>query len=176
MISRKFLLHSYRINMKKRIYVQWSLSLFMLCVLSCSEDVKPTPFTYTQVFTGQNSKTWSLDKVLLKKTGQDDQQITLSSCEKDDRYIFYANGERLFEVDNGRTSCDATEDKTLVSYTWSFANTNATLQMVVPHVFGNFIIPFIVTKATTSEMILAVFADEKNTISYVLYFKSVNEN
>src|SRR4051812_22917334 len=119
MISRRFPSHSYPINMKKRISVQWVLSLFMLGALSCSEEVKPTPFTYTHVFTGQNSKTWSLDKVLLKKTGQDDQQITLSSCEKDDRYIFYANGERLFEVDNGRTSCDATEEQTLVSYTWS---------------------------------------------------------
>jgi hypothetical protein len=150
--------------------------MFILGVTACTEEVKPTPFTYTQVFTGESSKTWALDKVLLRKVGQDDQTVGLSSCEKDDRYIFYANEERLFEVDNGRFTCDDTEEQTLVSYTWAFTNTNATLQMVVPHVFGDYFIPFIVTKATSNEMVLEIFADEKNTISYVLYFKSVKEN
>jgi hypothetical protein len=162
--------------MKTRIYTYLVLSTVILGTLSCSEEVKPTPLTYTKVFTGQTSKTWSIDKVLVRKIGQDDQPVTLSTCERDDRYIFYANDERLFEVDNGRLSCDATEKQTLVSYTWSFSNSNASLQMVVPHFFGNYIIPFIVTKATSSDMVLEVFADEKNTISYVFYFKLVNEN
>lgn len=146
--------------------------------MSCSEETSPTPYTYTQLFTGKTSKTWAIDHVIQRKDGADDQTFTLASCEKDDRYTFYANAERLYEVSNGSLKCpaDTPEPDMLVSYNWSFSNANANLTMVIPHFFGNYVIPFIVTKATASEMILEVFADEKNTISYVFYFKSVSEN
>jgi hypothetical protein len=163
--------------MKARIHTQTVVAgLFILIVLSCSESEAPTPFTYTQVFTGANSKTWTVDKVLIRKIGQDDQAVSLSSCEKDDRYTFYANDERLYEVDNGRIPCEEGENQNLVSYTWAFSNANASLTMVIPHFFENYVIPFVVKKASKSEMILEIFADDKNTISYVFYFKSVSEN
>jgi hypothetical protein len=149
---------------------------FLAGLLSCTEEVKPTPYTYTKVFTSENSKTWKITKVSLSVTGKADEDIALSTCEGDDRYIFYNNAERLYEVINGKTSCDADEPSTLVSYTWSFSNSGASLNIVIPHFFGNFIIPFIVRKATDKTMELEIFLNQENTISYVFYFESVEKN
>jgi hypothetical protein len=152
-----------------------STLVLLLAFANCTEQVKPTPYTYSKILTGEANKVWAIEKVLQRKTGTDDQTISLSNCEKDDRYTFYANDERLFEVTNGLLKC-ADENDMLVSYNWSLNNATATLTMVVPHVFGNFIIPFIVTKAEKNSMVLEVFADANNTISYVLYFKLIDEN
>ena len=148
--------------------------VFMLA--SCTEEIKPTPYTYTKVFTGENSKTWKLDRVLLRKTGKPDEDISMSTCERDDRYIFHNNAERLYEVTNGRFACDAEESEKLVEYVWSFTNSAASLNIVVPHFFGNFIIPFIVREANNKNMELELFLDEEATISYVFYFSVVEEN
>jgi hypothetical protein len=153
-------------------------SFFALVMLatSCSEDIKPVPFTFTKNFTGKSDKTWSVEKLVLRETGKKDQTLTLDACESDDLYKFYANDEKLFEVYNGNKKCDTDEDDLMLSYQWSYASANANLTMVAPHIFGNFLIPFIVKKVDSDEMQLEIFLNEESTISYLLYFKVVNEN
>ncbi len=159
-----------------------SLCASAIIISSCSEDIEPTPFTFSKNFTGNNDKTWRIEKLVLRVKDKKDQTLSLSSCESDDLYKFYANDEKLFEVYNGSTTCDTDgdgipdEDDLLVSYNWSYASANANLTMVVPHVFGYFVIPFIVKKVDSDEMQLEVFANDERTISYGLYFKLVNEN
>jgi hypothetical protein len=48
--------------------------------------------------------------------------------------------------------------------------------MVVPHVFGYYILPFIVKEASKNSMELEIFLDEEASVSYVLFFKVVDEN
>ena len=160
----------------RRLIFQVFIALFLWGTISCSEEVRPSPYTFTKVFTGTNSKTWAIDYVVLRETGKDDERITLESCERDDRYIFYANAERLYEVTNGRLTCDAEEEQTLVTYNWAFVNATSTLTIVVPHFFGNFIIPFIVKEVDKNEMVLELYLDEDNSISYVFYFEAIEEN
>jgi hypothetical protein len=152
--------------------------VIVLCsffAFSCSEEKEPTPYTYTQVFAGKTKKTWALDKVFVKKQGASDSQITLENCEKDDRYVFYANEEKKYEIYNGSTKCVADEDDLMVDHFWTFVNAGAAMTIAVPRIFGDFLIPFIVTEANESSMVLEVFANEENTISYELHFRAIDE-
>jgi hypothetical protein len=159
-----------------------SLCASVIIITSCSEEVEPSPFTFSKNFTGNNDKTWRIEKLVLTEKNKKDQTRVLSPCESDDLYKFYANDEKLFEVYNGSTTCDSDgdgipdEEDLLVSYSWSYASANANLTMVVPHIFGYFVIPFVVKKVDSDEMQLQVFVNEEGTISYLLYFKLVNEN
>lgn len=155
--------------------------ILLLSVLSCSEEIKPVPYTYTRVFTGEVSKTWDLGRLVIKETGRAEQEAGIDPCGGDDRYIFYANTERLFEVKNGRSACDPedsglVEDDLLVSYLWEYNSASATLSMVLPHIFGNFFVPFTVKEANKDSMVLELFLNEENTSSYVFYFNAVEEN
>jgi hypothetical protein len=162
--------------MRTRRFSIFAFSALVAIASSCSEDIKPTPFTFSKNFTGKSDKTWTVDKWVLRETGKKDQTLTLDACESDDLYKFYANDEKLFEVYNGNKKCATDEDDLMISYQWSYASANANLTMVAPHIFGNFVIPFIVKKVDGDEMQLEVFLNEKNTISYLIYFKVVNEN
>jgi hypothetical protein len=159
--------------MKKTVIILFYAALFGS---SCSEEVKPITYDYTTVFTGKNNKVWKVDKLVVREQGEDDVTQSLSSCEKDDEYIFHNNAERLFEVHNGNLECASGEGDVLVSYVWAFTNSSATLTMVLPHIFGNFLIPFIVKNATDDTMELEIYLDDEATISYVLFFKAVDEN
>src|SRR5436190_960615 len=150
------------------------LIFFLMLIIihsSCSEDPKPTPYVYSRVFTGKTSKTWTIDKVVLRQTGKSDIDQHLQPCGKDDRYIFYSSADKLYEVTNGPSQCNSDESATLISYVWSFNNASASLNIVLPHVFGNYIIPFTVLKAEGKDMQLQIYFDDKNTVSYVFYFK-----
>lgn len=146
---------------------------------SCSEEIKPKPFEASKVFSGENSKTWKLVGFVARKTGSEDFVYDLNSCVKDDRYTFYANDVKLFEVHNGNIACNGDDDDPLlVSYTWSFNNSNASLSMVVPHIFGYFFIPFtvVVVNEDEDEMELEIFINEEGTESYAMYFEVVDED
>lgn len=143
----------------------------------CTESVEPTPYVYSKVFTGNVSKTWKIDRLIFREKGQQDEILGLANCEKDDLYTFYANDEKLFEVDNGNIACPDDEGTDLlISYNWEFNQANASLSMVTPHIFGYFFIPFIVKDANDKDMELEIFLDEEATISYVLFFKLVDED
>ena len=153
--------------------------LFLVVIFignACTEGITPKPYTESQLISGKTSKTWKLDKLVTRVDGKTDSPESLATCEKDDRYIFYANSEKLFEVKNGLNKCDPDEDDELVSYTWAFNNATASLSMVVPHVFGYYYIPFTVKSVDSNDLELEVFINEEATVSYALYFSKVEEN
>jgi hypothetical protein len=156
---------------------KFTIMVFLFGIISCSEDIKPTVYNYSQIFTGKTKRTWVINQIVQRQTGKKDKSLSLNPCGMDDKYIFYSNDEKLYEVNNGTSVCNGDDaDPLLVSYTWSFNNANASLTIVMPHVFGNFLIPFTVLKATKDEMDLEVFFDQKNTVSYVFILKSSGEN
>jgi hypothetical protein len=153
----------------------FGLVLMSLVLLSCTESVEPKPYIYTEIFTGKSNKTWKLDRFIERKSGEADQQYGLDICQRDDLYVFYANEEKLFEVDNGNVICFDGDPDLLLSYTWEFNQANASLTMVLPNLFGYFIIPFTVKDVSKTDMELELFLNEEATISYVLFFKRVDE-
>jgi hypothetical protein len=165
----------------KRILVHGLLfAAASVLIGACTNDEpKPEAYTYTQNFTGATSKTWQVQKAVAKK-GTDVYDLGLQSCETDDLYVFYANPERLFEVHNGNNRCTFTdqpaEDDLLVSYSWGFTNSTATLNFVMPHIFGNAVVPAIVTRVSKAEMVVDVFANDEGTIYYEISFKAVSED
>ena len=72
----------------------------MMFSISCSEELNPTPYTYTKFFTGENNKTW---KVTLFEETFDGAVIDrfMPSCLTDDKFVFYANTDHLFETTSG---------------------------------------------------------------------------
>lgn len=154
----------------------FSLGLIMLLfTFSCSEEITPTPYTYTQIFSGKNSKTWIFKSIILWEEGKTDINYTLPNCIRDDRYIFYANEEKTFEVTNGPTKCSPDEPDTIISDTWSFINAGATLTITIPFL-ADFSLPYIVREIDQNDMLLEIFLDFEGTQSYRIAFEAIDEN
>lgn len=149
---------------------------FLLTAVACSEGPEVVPYTYTRFLTGDTHKVWAVSALFIREPDGDAERLILNSCERDDRYFFYNNAERLFEVTNGARTCAADEPATLVTYNWAFNNGNATLTMVLPHIFGNVLVPFIVKRANNTEMELEIYLNEEATISYIVLLEAVEEN
>ena len=163
--------------MKARLSPLW---LFALIAIGCTEENTPTPYTYSKVFSGENQKTWVVSELLITKIGEETQSYDLSTCERDDRYTFKADREKSFIVDNGSVKCAVEEGETpeedvYVEASWAFANSGATLTIPIPRIFGNFYIPFYVREITSNRMVLEIFADQENTISYQVIMTVVEE-
>jgi hypothetical protein len=130
---------------------------FMLC--SCTEQITPTPYSYTKVFTGENSKTWVVKFLEFTINGEVDDTFTLE-CDAKHLYTFYANGERSYKAVAGSDKCSA-DDADVITDSWSFNNASATLTIVLPF-FTDSSLPFIVR--------------EGNTTSYRIHFESTDED
>lgn len=141
-------------------------------VLSCSEELKPTPYTYTKLFTGENNKTWKV-KIFEETLDGVVTDRFLPSCLRDDRFTFYANAEHLYETTAGSQRCFDGEPS-LTSSSWSFANSSATLTMVLP-ILSDGTLPFFVKEADEEDMVVELFFDETNTGSYRIHFEAVDE-
>lgn len=151
--------------------------IFVSTIVSCSEDPVNQLAEYTRVFSGENSKTWKMTHFYARNTDGRQVEFGFAPCASDDRYTFHANSEKLFEVTNGAFSCEGDgTDPLLVSYTWAFNSANASLSMVLPHVFGYFFIPFTVKSVTEDEMELEIFVNEDGTESYALILESIDED
>jgi|GEM_PF-1056340 len=150
--------------------------LIIASSLSCSEEVEPKPYTYTQIFTGEESKTWKVTDVVITREGQDPRDYLQfwNSCERDDRYTFFNNVERKFQITNGVRACDEEEDL-LVDYNWSFVNSSALLNIPFPRVFGNFVIPFTVGSVTEDNLTLFIYLDNENQVSMEVKMEAINE-
>jgi len=152
-----------------------SITLFLTFAISCSEEIVPTPYTYTQVFSGKNSKTWIFKSIILWEEGKADINFTLSNCVKDDRYVFYANSEKTYEVTNGPSKCSPDEPDVIVSDAWSFINAGATLTITLPFL-AEFNLPYIVREIDKNDMLLEIFLDFEGTQSYRIAFEAIDEN
>ena len=144
----------------------------MMGIISCSEQIKPTPYLYTKVFTGEKSKTWKVKFLEQTLHGEINDTFTIA-CAADDQYTFYANAERTLEVNAGSNKCSSNE-ASLITDSWSFNNASATLQMLLPFlVDSNY--PYLVIEASKNKMVLEVFFDAANTESYRIHFESTHE-
>ena len=120
--------------------------LLILCVglwmtFSCSEELKPTPDSYTKIFTGENSKTWRIK--LFEETLRDTVVgRSLPTCLTDDTFTFYANAEHLYETRSGSRQCFE-DEAGLTTSGWSFSNSTATLTLLIPFLSDN-ALPFFV--------------------------------
>jgi len=142
--------------------------------LSCSEDVNPTPYNYTKVFTGENSKTWRITHFEQTLNGKVVNRFS-AECVGDDRYIFYANVDRKFEARNGSKKCYNPPEPSVIEDSWSFNNASATLNIVISFL-ADFSLPYIVREAEKEDMVLEIFLDQENTQSYRIHFDLVDED
>lgn len=148
--------------------------LIALCValaISCKEEVVPTPYTYTKVFTGENSKTWKLKYIDVTENGERTGRIT-DACFTDDRYTFYAGAEKLYTVASGTRKCG--DEETNTQSTWGFTNATATLSISIP-ILSSSILPFFVREIDDNDMQLEIFLDEEGIESYRIFFELTDE-
>jgi len=146
--------------------------LFALLISGCHESLEPTPYTFSQFFTGKISKTWALTFVEETEDGKVVDRFPVE-CAMDDEYIFYATTDRLFEVKSSTLKCFNDEPDTLTD-NWSFNNATATLTMILP-VLSSQRLPFIVRKVDDNDLTLEFFLDQEGTVSYRIYFKLTDE-
>ncbi len=155
--------------------ITYIIILFLVVLnFSCSEEVKPTPYTYTQIFTGKNSKTWKLK--FLEQTFNGDIVETFNiSCASDDQYTFYANAEHSYKAATGSKKCSDGEANTLLD-SWTFNNASATLTMLLPFFTTEGSLPFIVRGAKKNKMELEIFFNEEGSESYRIHFEATDED
>jgi hypothetical protein len=151
--------------------------LLILCVslcvaFSCSEELKPTPYSYTKVFTGENNKTWKIK--LFEETLRDTViGRSLPNCLADDTFVFFANAEHRYETTSGPRQCFE-DEAGLTESNWSFSNSTATLVVLIPFLSDD-ALPFYVREADDDDMIIEIFLDEENTQSYRIHFSAIDE-
>ncbi len=153
---------------------KFHITLIVLLVIgACSEDVLPTPYNYTKIFTGETSKTWKLK--FLEQTLNGDVEETFNvSCGSDDQYTFYSNAERAYKVTTGTKKCGS-DEADAIDDSWSFNNASATLTMILPF-FSDSSLPFIVREAKKNKLELEFFLDQENTSSYRIHLELSTEN
>lgn len=148
-------------------------SLLLLVLGSCTEEITPTPYEYTKVFTGENSKTWKLRFIEYTLDGAVEETFN-ETCTPDDRFTFYAGSERAYRTTTGSIKCYADESD-VIHDTWSFNNASATLTMIIPYLSESSL-PFIVREARKSKLELEIFFDEENSASYRIHFEATDED
>jgi len=146
--------------------------LLMMVALSCKEEVKPTPYTYTKIFTGENSRTWKVKYLEETLNGSVVARFT-DNCFTDDRYTLYANPERLYIADSGSRICD--DEEAGIASSWGFTNATATLSIAIPFLSSN-TLPFFVRDVDDNDMELEIFFDEAGTASYRIFLEMTDED
>ena len=99
---------------------------------------------------------------------------SLEACQLDDQFVFYANAEKKMEYTNGATKCRTTEAEILITDVWQLTSANATLEMVIPRLFGGFKLPFIVKTLTENTMVLEYYFGDVDA-SYRFKFTSTGK-
>jgi hypothetical protein len=147
------------------------MAVCVMLTISCKEEVVPTPYTYTKVFTGEVSKTWKLKYIEETLNGSMVQRF-VDACFTDDRYTFHANPEKLYVVTSGSRKCG--DEATTIPSTWGFTNATATLSIVIP-ILSSSTLPFFVREIDDNDMELEIFLNEEGTESYRIYFELTDE-
>ena len=146
----------------------------MLISGACSEQFEPKPFTYSQLLTGENVKTWRLAAFQYRQNGKAVDSFVLPSddCVFDDLYLFYANNEKRFEIDEGARVCTPGDPQTLLVDSWGLVNATATLEMVIPFLVP-VKLPYILQKLEDDEFEVEIYFNE-DTESYRFIFELVD--
>jgi hypothetical protein len=158
--------------MKKLIL--YFIALTPIMFSGCTEEVVPTPYTYTKFFTGENSKTWKIKILEETLDGKVIDRFSLS-CASDDRYTFFSETGHAFQAVTGNNRCSA-DEQGLIEDVWTFNNASATLTMVLPFFDVFSPLPFIVREVDKNGMVLEIFLDQENTNSYRIHLDVVDED
>ncbi len=154
----------------------WVIGILQLTgIASCSEELKPTPYVYTKVFTGEHSKTWKV-KFLEQTLNGDVIETFTVACASDDQYTFYANPEHAYQAKTGLNKCYTNPEPDVINYSWDFNNASATLSMLLPFFDPTSSLPFIVLEVKKDNMEVEIFLNEKNTKSYRIHFEATHED
>jgi hypothetical protein len=159
-------------NMKR--FLLYFLLAALVIVSGCTEEIIPTPYTYSKFFTGENSKTWKLKIIEETLDGKVIDRFPLA-CATDDRYTFFAATGHAYEALTGTNKCSSSE-LDVIENVWTFNNASATLTMLLPFFSTDGSLPFIVREVDKSGMKLEIFLDEANTNSYRIHFDVVSED
>jgi len=149
------------------------LLLLVSCSLSCSEELDPKPYTYTQIFTGENKKTWAIRFIEETLNGEVIDRFSIG-CAEDDLYTFINDFEHSFEIRTGNEKCYDPAEDAIIEDTWSYAIGSSTLTMIMPFFTPDVGLPFIVRHVEKNKMELEIFFDS-NTASYRIHFILVDE-
>lgn len=141
---------------------------------SCTEEIVPTPYTYTKLFTGENSKTWKFKIIEETLNGKVIDRFSIP-CAVDDRYVFFAATGHAYEAQTGNNKC-STGEQNIIEDMWTFNNASATLTMILPFFTADSALPFIVREVDKTGMKLEIFLDEANTNSYRIQLDVVSED
>ena len=99
----------------------------------CSEKEEPKPYTYSQLLTGTTSKSWRISGIQLIEANAQPVSFNLpNNCVYDDIYIFYADKDRKFEIQEGASKCSPEDPDILVEDTWSIINATSTINFFFP--------------------------------------------
>lgn len=149
------------------------MAVLLAMTMACSEEVKVTPFTYPQVFTGEVKKGWSIRSIQLLQDGKGTTTFNgIDACITDDIYIFYNNAERTYQVTEGATVCTPGDPQMIVDSNWGFTNSSAQLTMIMP-LLSSDPLPFILKEVDDIKMTLDIYFDD-NHASYRFNFKPVS--
>ncbi|MDO1448550.1 hypothetical protein Q0590_19895 [Rhodocytophaga aerolata] len=114
------------------IYI-FGLLAGMLGLGGCTEEVKPTPYTYSQLLTGTTSKSWRLTGIQLIEEGKQPFSFNIpNDCVYDDLYVFHADKDRTFEIKEGASKCDSNDPDVFFTDTWSIVNATSTINFLLP--------------------------------------------
>lgn len=155
--------------------------VIFLCMLGsggCTEEVKPTPFTYSQLLTGKEKKAWRLTTIRFIDEGEDLGPINVQQqydpCISDDLYVFYNDDVKTFEVEEGASKCDPENPDVFVENTWYLVNATSTLSFVIPLLSDEFAIPFTIRNMTDRTFTVEYF-DPQQDLSYRFTFTAQND-
>lgn len=140
-------------------------------LLSCTEPLKVTPLTYTQIFTGTTKKTWTIRSIQSVENGKGTQTFSLDPCIYDDQYVFHNDFGKTYQVLSGSNKCDPSEPDVLADSNWSFVNATATLTIVVP-LLSDQPLPFTVKEVDATKMTMDIYIDDAKTSAYRFNFKT----
>jgi hypothetical protein len=150
-------------------------SIFPIVVLallmSCTEPLEVTPYTYPTVFTGETAKSWTIRSVQLLQNKKGTQTFGLNTCVLDDVYTFYNNPERTYTVGEGNSKCDAADPSQIVASSWSFVNATASLTIIMP-LLSDQPLPFILKEVDSQKMVIDIYFDDDKS-NYRINFRAV---
>jgi hypothetical protein len=148
-----------------------TITVIFSLLLSCSEPLKVTPLTYTQIFCGDSKKTWTIRSIQSIENGKGTQTFSLDPCVYDDQYVFTNDFGKTFQVFGSSNKCADTDPDLLADSNWSFVNATSTLTMVIP-ILSDSPLPFTVKDVDATKMTIDIYIDDAKTSAYRFNFKT----
>lgn len=134
---------------------------------ACTEEVKPISFTYSQLLTGKESKTWKLRSIEITDNGKTQSYpLSENDCDGDDSYVFFANAEKTYEVHSGKNKCAEDEQDVYYQSSWGLINATATLNIALPLLTGDTSINFVIKKLTEDKMVLEYYFEDGSSYGF----------